>query len=40
MWTLIKSWWNECVDLIEDSYLIDEAYMELNMDEERGHGEW
>ena len=40
MWTLIKSWWNEHIDLMEHSYLLDEAYMELNMDEEFGHGEW
>jgi hypothetical protein len=40
MWTLIKGWWDEYIDLMAHSYLLDEAYMELNMDEEFGHGEW
>ena len=40
MWNLINTWWNEYIDLMAHSYLLDEAYMELNMDEEFGHGEW
>ena len=40
MWTLIKSWWNEYVDLMEHSYLLDEAYMELDMDRKMGRGDW
>ena len=40
MWTLIKSWWNAYIDLMAHCHLLDEAYMELNMDEEFGHGEW
>lgn len=39
MWTLIKGWWDEYVDLIAHSYLLDEAYMELDMDRELGRGE-
>ena len=40
MWTLIKSWWASYIDLIENSYLIDEAYMELGLDCKLGRGEW
>ena len=40
MWNLMKDWWDEYVDLMAHSYLLDEAYIELNMDEEFGHGEW
>ena len=39
MWKLIEGWWNEYVDLIEYSYLLDEAYIELNIDQELGRGE-
>lgn len=38
MWKLIKGCWDEYVDLIAHSYLIDEAYMEFNMDQELGRG--
>ena len=39
MWTLIKGWWDDYVDLMAHSYLLDETYMELNMDQELGRGE-
>jgi hypothetical protein len=39
MWHLIKVWWNEYVDLIAHSYLIDEANIELDMDRKLGRGE-
>jgi hypothetical protein len=40
MWNLIKSWYHEYVECMNNAHLLDEAYMELNMDEEFGHGEW
>ena len=40
MWTFIKYCWTEYWDVMAHSYLLDEACMELNMDNEFGHGEW
>jgi len=40
MWTFIKYCWTEYWDAMAHCHLLDEAYMELNMDEEFGHGEW
>jgi len=40
MWKFIKYCWTEYWDAMEHCHLLDEAYMELNMDEEFGHGEW
>lgn len=39
MWTLIKSLWYDYVDLMAHSYLIDDVYMELDMDREYSKGE-
>lgn len=30
----------EYFDCMKDAHLLDEAYMELNMDEELGKGDW
>ena len=38
MWLLIQSWFREYIDCMRHAHLIDEAYMELNMDEEFGRG--
>ena len=39
MWTFIKYCWTKYWDAMAHSYLLDEAYMELNMDRELGRGE-
>ena len=39
MWNLIKFWCGEYIECMKNAHLIDEAYMELDMDKELGRGE-
>ena len=40
MWNKLKSWFIDFCDCMDNAHLLDEAYMESNMDEELGRGDW
>lgn len=40
MWHFIKFWFNEYIECMKNAHLLDESYMELDMDREFGRGEY